>query len=109
MTPQSALNLTSDATANLMTIPANPAIDLPLQGLHLIEASAGTGKTWTLATLMVRLIVEGKFFTRQMQSVDNASGRDYRGSMLIIVKNWNIHEFTQFAFNYKTFWSLNIF
>lgn len=66
MTPQSALNLTSDATTNLMTIPANPAIDLPLQGLHLIEASAGTGKTWTLATLMVRLIVEGKFFTRQI-------------------------------------------
>ena len=66
MTPQSALNVTLDATANLMTIPANPAIDLTLQGLHLIEASAGTGKTWTLATLMVRLIVEGKFFTRQI-------------------------------------------
>lgn len=44
----------------------NPAINLTLQGLHLIEASAGTGKTWTLATLMVRLIVEGGFFTRQI-------------------------------------------
>ncbi len=50
----------------LIQIPANPAIDLALQGLHLIEASAGTGKTWTLATLMVRLIVEGGFFTRQI-------------------------------------------
>lgn len=51
---------------SLIQIPANPAIDLSLQGLHLIEASAGTGKTWTLATLMVRLIVEGGFFTRQI-------------------------------------------
>lgn len=50
----------------VVVIPANPAIDLSLQGLHLIEASAGTGKTWTLATLMVRLIVEGGFFTRQI-------------------------------------------
>lgn len=54
------------STQPSINIPANPAIDLNLQGLHLIEASAGTGKTWTLATLMVRLIVEGKFFTRQI-------------------------------------------
>ena len=31
---------------------------LPLQGTHLIEASAGTGKTYTLAHLYLRLIVE---------------------------------------------------
>lgn len=31
---------------------------LPLHGTHLIEASAGTGKTYTIATLFVRLIVE---------------------------------------------------
>jgi exodeoxyribonuclease V beta subunit len=30
---------------------------LPLQGIQLIEASAGTGKTWTLAALYVRLIL----------------------------------------------------
>ena len=30
---------------------------LPLQGSHLIEASAGTGKTWTIAALYVRLVV----------------------------------------------------
>lgn len=61
-------NATPDtsSTQPLVKIPANPAIDLNLQGLHLIEASAGTGKTWTLATLMVRLIVEGGFFTRQI-------------------------------------------
>ena len=29
---------------------------LPLHGSRLIEASAGTGKTWTIATLVVRLV-----------------------------------------------------
>jgi exodeoxyribonuclease V beta subunit len=31
---------------------------LPLKGAHLIEASAGTGKTYTLAALFLRLVVE---------------------------------------------------
>ncbi len=31
----------------------------PLEGLHLIEASAGTGKTHTLADLYLRLVLEG--------------------------------------------------
>ena len=33
-------------------------LTLPLRGLHLIEASAGTGKTYTITTLFVRLLVE---------------------------------------------------
>ena len=33
-------------------------IAMPLRGPHLIEASAGTGKTYTIATLFVRLVVE---------------------------------------------------
>ncbi|MDD5030041.1 MAG: UvrD-helicase domain-containing protein, partial [Rhodoferax sp.] len=36
--------------------PLNP-LTLPLSGLQLIEASAGTGKTWTLAALYVRLVL----------------------------------------------------
>ena len=36
----------------------DPYLDLPLSGLRLIEASAGTGKTFTLATLFTRLVVE---------------------------------------------------
>lgn len=38
------------------TQPLNP-LTLPLTGLQLIEASAGTGKTWTLAALYVRLVL----------------------------------------------------
>jgi exodeoxyribonuclease V beta subunit len=34
----------------------NP-LTLPLTGLQVIEASAGTGKTWTLAALYVRLVL----------------------------------------------------
>lgn len=33
------------------------ALALPLQGSHLIEASAGSGKTWNIALLYVRLVL----------------------------------------------------
>ena len=39
-------------------IERDPYLDLPLDGVQLIEASAGTGKTFTLATLVTRLVVE---------------------------------------------------
>ena len=35
-----------------------PALRLPLSGSHLIEASAGSGKTFTLVALFVRLVLE---------------------------------------------------
>ncbi|WP_149195617.1 UvrD-helicase domain-containing protein [Luteimonas suaedae] len=38
---------------------ADPYLALPLDGVRAIEASAGTGKTFTLATLVARLVVEG--------------------------------------------------
>ena len=41
-----------------MSAPRDPYLDLPLTGVRLIEASAGTGKTFTLATLVTRLVVE---------------------------------------------------
>jgi exodeoxyribonuclease V beta subunit len=37
--------------------PSNLPLTLPLHGLRVIEASAGTGKTWTLAALYVRLVI----------------------------------------------------
>ena len=42
---------------------------MPLQGLHVIEASAGTGKTWTLAALYVRLVLG-----HQRQCADSEAG-----------------------------------
>lgn len=38
-------------------LPLNP-LAIKLNGLHLIEASAGTGKTYTLTTLYLRLLLE---------------------------------------------------
>ena len=31
----------------------------PLEGVHLVEANAGTGKTFNISSLVVRLIAEG--------------------------------------------------
>jgi exodeoxyribonuclease V beta subunit len=44
----------------MSTTPSSQTLDaltLPLHGMQLIEASAGTGKTWTLAALYVRLVL----------------------------------------------------
>ena len=37
-----------------------PAVDVDLTGRHLIEASAGTGKTWTLTGIVLRLLIEAR-------------------------------------------------
>ena len=34
------------------------AAELPLRGRHLIEASAGTGKTFTVANLYLRILID---------------------------------------------------
>ncbi|WP_374668127.1 UvrD-helicase domain-containing protein [Acinetobacter sp.] len=43
----------------------NPIRSMNFQGLHWIEASAGTGKTFTLSSLMVRILLE-KYMPRQV-------------------------------------------
>src|SRR5262245_33159629 len=42
-----------------MTLRALEPITLPLRSVALIEASAGTGKTFTITTLYVRLVLDG--------------------------------------------------
>ncbi len=42
-----------------------PITDIEFSGLHLIEASAGTGKTFTLSSLMVRIFLE-KYLPNQV-------------------------------------------
>lgn len=44
-------------------------LDLPLHGVRLIEASAGTGKTFALATLFMRLVIERKLRIGQILAV----------------------------------------
>lgn len=54
-------------------LPTDIAVDvglhLPLHGARLIEASAGTGKTFTLATLVLRLLLERGASMSQMLAV----------------------------------------
>ena len=40
-----------------LTVTSLKPLELPLRGRRLIEASAGTGKTWTLAALYLRLVL----------------------------------------------------
>ncbi len=54
-----------------MTTPERQATPLdvftaPLQGCTLVEASAGTGKTWAICGLVLRLLLEGQLTVRQV-------------------------------------------
>ncbi len=42
-----------------LPISQNPIQDMQFKGLHWIEASAGSGKTYTLSSLVVRLLMDG--------------------------------------------------
>ncbi len=46
--------------------PVNTLLTAPLQGVNFIEASAGTGKTWTIAALYLRLLLEKQFTVEQI-------------------------------------------
>lgn len=48
---------------------SDPYLSLPLDGAHAIEASAGTGKTFTLATLVLRLVVEQRLDVGEVLAV----------------------------------------
>jgi exodeoxyribonuclease V beta subunit len=49
----------------MTTTPFDP-LTTALSGIHLIEASAGTGKTHTLEILFTRLVIEKKFPVNQI-------------------------------------------
>ena len=46
---------------NLQTYPELDSVRIPLEGVSLIEAAAGTGKTHNIQNLAARLIVEKNF------------------------------------------------
>ena len=46
-----------------------PLVDWPLEGTHRVEASAGTGKTFALALLHTRLVVERELPVRKILAV----------------------------------------
>ncbi|MCK9294988.1 MAG: exodeoxyribonuclease V subunit beta [Desulfobulbaceae bacterium] len=67
-----------------------PALsDYPLSGVHLIEASAGTGKTYTISALFVRLLLERQLPVRQILVVTytKAATEDLRLRVRQMVSN----------------------
>jgi exodeoxyribonuclease V beta subunit len=50
---------------NIEKVSYQPIVDMQFQGLHWIEASAGTGKTYTLSSLMVRIFL-GAYLPNQV-------------------------------------------
>ncbi len=63
-----------------MNAPRDPFLELELDGVRLIEASAGTGKTFTLATLVTRLLIERGLRIGQILAVTytDAAAQDLR-------------------------------
>lgn len=64
--------------------PISAALDvvaLPLHGRHLIEASAGTGKTFNITRLYLRLLLEKKLSVQQIlvMTFTNAATEEIRG------------------------------
>ena len=68
------------------TVPAPTTVELdprtaPLEGISIIEASAGTGKTYNLTAFVVRFIIEGHYEIDQILVVTftNAATEELRG------------------------------
>jgi exodeoxyribonuclease V beta subunit len=64
-------------------------IKVPLKGSNLIEASAGTGKTYSIAILLLRLILENKISIRQilMVTFTKAAVAELETRIRIFIKN----------------------
>lgn len=61
--PQTTVETLAVPTTKKVSI--QPIADMQFAGLHWIEASAGTGKTYTLSSLMVRIFLE-KYLPKQV-------------------------------------------
>lgn len=64
-----------------MTVKTLDVVALPLQGRHLIEASAGTGKTFNITRLYLRLLLEKALTVQQIlvMTFTNAATQEIRG------------------------------
>ncbi len=68
-------------------LPLNP-LTLPLQGQILIEASAGTGKTYTIGLLSLRLLLERGLSVDQILVVTftRAATEELRGRIRLRIR-----------------------
>jgi exodeoxyribonuclease V beta subunit len=83
----------SDTSVQTSGQTSHPALALQLQGRCLIEASAGTGKTWSIAKLFVRALFEKNLLPKQVLVVTftNAATKELSERLyleLLDVENW---------------------
>ncbi|MCO4837406.1 MAG: exodeoxyribonuclease V subunit beta [Oceanospirillaceae bacterium] len=73
-------------------------VNLPLQGRHLIEASAGTGKTYSITRIYLRLLIEKQIPVEQIliMTYTRAATQELRGrieeSLRDAQGNWGKHK-----------------
>ncbi|MDC1340212.1 exodeoxyribonuclease V subunit beta [Oceanospirillaceae bacterium] len=73
-------------------------VNLPLQGRHLIEASAGTGKTYSITRIYLRLLLEKQIPVEQilLMTYTRAATQELRGRIEETLRdaqsNWGKHE-----------------
>ena len=103
-----------------MTINGTTELDVlfyPINGIQLIEASAGTGKTWNICALYLRLLVEEvlpveKILVVTFTNAATAELRERIRSQIIQALLWlekkNKKESTQDLFFYELFKAVNI-
>ena len=71
--------------------------NLPLQGRHLIEASAGTGKTYSITRIYLRLLIEKQIPVEQilLMTYTRAATEELRGriedTLRDAQKSWGLH------------------
>lgn len=59
-------------------------VEAPLTGVHLVEANAGTGKTWNIEALVIRLLIKNKLEPAQVLVVTftDAAAQELRERIL---------------------------
>lgn len=77
-------------TSSSSTLQNFDVLQCPLNGRHLIEASAGTGKTYTLVNLYLRLLFEGGYLPAQLLVVTftNAATQELVGRLRAKVRGF---------------------
>ncbi len=76
-------------------LPVLDSIHCPLSGVHMIEAAAGTGKTYNIQNLFVRMILEGRLPIRSILVVTftEAATAELRDRIRSVLKNMHAFYF----------------
>lgn len=96
--PFPTANLAKIHSSYPVTVPMPPiqhldVATLPLQGRHLIEASAGTGKTFNITRLYIRLLLEAELSVEQIlvMTYTRAATAELKGRLAELIRDAHDH------------------